>query len=77
MSYKLDGNLPDHPIIRNMEQTGFPNGIPPKETHCPVCGADQPLLLYFNLLGEIVACDDCVTVKCVYDEEYIICKEET
>lgn len=68
MSYKLDGNLPDHPIVRNMEQTGFPNGIPPKETHCPVCGSDLPMLLYFNLLGEIVACDDCVTVKCVYDE---------
>lgn len=31
MSWPLDGNIPDHPIIRNMEATGYPDGRYPPD----------------------------------------------
>ena len=33
--------LPDHPVIRNMERTGYPDGKPPKVVCiCNECGAE-------------------------------------
>ena len=29
-------DLPDHPVIRNMERTGYPDGVTPEEPHCPL-----------------------------------------
>ena len=29
-------DLPDHPIIRNLERTGYPDGKEPRYPHCPV-----------------------------------------
>ena len=33
-------NLPDHPVIRNLEMTGYPDGQEPEYPHCPLCGAE-------------------------------------
>lgn len=32
--------IPDHPIIRNMERTGYPDGKEPRRKVylCPICG---------------------------------------
>ena len=32
--------IPDHPVIRNMEATGYPDGKYPKYPRCPVCGRE-------------------------------------
>lgn len=33
--------LPDHPVIRNMERTGYPDGRAPKVVHiCSQCGLE-------------------------------------
>lgn len=33
-------DLPDHPVIRNMERTGYPDGREPGIAHCPICGKE-------------------------------------
>ena len=33
-------DIPDHPVIRNMERTGYPEGKEPTYPHCPVCGEE-------------------------------------
>lgn len=32
--------IPDHPVIRNMKATGYPDGKEPQYPHCPVCGKE-------------------------------------
>lgn len=49
----------DHPVIRNCELTGYPDGrevIP----ICPVCG-EQCETIYKDTWGDIVGCDQCIT----------------
>lgn len=33
-------NIPDHPIVKNMMDTGYPDGIVPKTYICPRCGQE-------------------------------------
>ena len=33
-------DLPDHPVIRNLERTGYPDGEEPRYPKCPVCGGE-------------------------------------
>ena len=33
-------NIPDHPVIRNMEATGTPDGKAEQYPRCPACGED-------------------------------------
>lgn len=28
--------LPDHPVVQNMERTGYPDGKEPQFPHCPI-----------------------------------------
>lgn len=58
--------IPDHPVIRNMERTGYPDGRAPREYLCPVCGAEC-VTVYTNFLREAVGCDVCLEEKDVYD----------
>jgi hypothetical protein len=30
----------DHPVVENLEQTGFPDGKLPLRLYCPVCGEE-------------------------------------
>lgn len=48
----------DHPIIRNCEDTGYPDR---KEEFpiCPICGEETDTI-YKDREGEIVGCDECI-----------------
>ena len=58
--------IPDHPVIRNMEQTGHPDGREPKFPICPVCGAETDT--YYKCDMEIVGCDECVSSVNAWEE---------
>ncbi len=70
MSYKAnDPMFPDHPDIALMERTGMTpeewRDSKKKRVCCPVCGNNLPERLYENDFGDVVGCDECITVKCV------------
>ena len=50
----------DHPIVRNLERTGYPDGKEPPVPHCPVCGAECDTVYYNTRYREIIGCDECV-----------------
>lgn len=51
---------PDHPVIRYMERTGYPDGREAEEITCPVCGADAENF-YVTCDRTIVGCEICLT----------------
>ena len=51
--------LPDHPVIRNMERTGYPDGKEPNVPRCPCCGKECETI-YKDRNKEVVGCDMCV-----------------
>lgn len=53
--------MPDHPVIRNLERTGYPDGIS-RVYICPCCGA-YDIDNVFIIDNEIVGCDQCVSEK--------------
>lgn len=53
-------NIPDHPIIRNLEQTGYPDGREPKTPRCPICDRETDTF-YKDRDGDIFGCSECVT----------------
>lgn len=58
------GDIPDHPVIRNMERTGYPDGKEPEYPHCPVCGMEEIGEVYVRDSDHgILGCDGCVTTK--------------
>ena len=60
-------NLPDDPIIRSMEKTGYPPGYgeetPPE---CPVCG-EECETVYKDYWNTIVGCEHCVKAHDAWD----------
>ena len=56
----LSQNISDHPIIRNMELTGYPDGKEPESYRCPVCGKECETIFRYKATGEIVGCDICI-----------------
>lgn len=54
-------NIPDHPVIANMERTGYPDGKEPRRKVylCPICGLPCNTV-YSNMYGETFACNRCV-----------------
>lgn len=65
--------IPDHPIIRNMERTGYSDGKEPRMPKCPICG--EPChTVYSNLYGETFACNRCLSsddaADVLEEEEY-------
>lgn len=59
-------DIPDHPVIVNMERTGYPDGKEPPMPHCPVCGAECETI-YRNRSGECVGCDVCMNTLDAWD----------
>lgn len=55
----------DHPIIRNMERTGNPDGREVTYPICPCCGAEAEEF-YVNQF-DIVGCDQCMERVDVWD----------
>ena len=60
-------NIPDHPVIANMERTGYPDGREPQPPRCPVCDKECETI-YKDRSGDIFGCDRCVTAVDVWDE---------
>lgn len=58
--------IPDHPIIRNLERTGYPFGKEPESPTCPVCGSTY-FEIYTDRDGDVFGCDECIIKKTVYD----------
>ena len=56
----MQPNFPDHPVIRNMELTGHPDGKEPEPYLCPVCGEECEILYRQADSREIVGCNDCI-----------------
>lgn len=54
-------DIPDHPVIRNLEATGYPDGKEPDFPHCPVCGKECETLYTSDEDGSVVGCDGCLT----------------
>lgn len=61
--------IPDDPIIRSAEATGYPPWIDPaKEPRCPVCG-EVCENVYKDSYGEIVGCNECLTEHDAWEED--------
>jgi hypothetical protein len=61
--------LPDHPVVRNMMQTGYPDGKEPEEFCCPVCGSSEGETFYTTRDRTIVGCDICLTPRPYWEFE--------
>lgn len=57
----MRNDLMDHPVIRNMERTGHPDGREPEQPHCPICG-EECETIYQNRLGNYAGCDVCTKI---------------
>ena len=52
--------IPDHPVIANMERTGYPDGREPDHYLCPLCGGECEIIYRRKEDREIVGCDCCI-----------------
>ena len=64
--FKPTLDLPDHPVIRRMESTGYPDGREPEVAHCPICGKVCETI-YRDKHGDIFGCDECIRIADAYD----------
>ena len=53
-------DIPDHPVIANMERTGHPDGKFPSPLLCPLCGGECETIYRTKEDREIVGCDLCI-----------------
>ena len=60
--------IPDHPIIQNMERTGYPDGKEPPAPRCPVCGEEADTF-FRDREHAIVGCDNCLHTVDAWDYE--------
>lgn len=52
--------VPDHPIIRNMESTGYPDGREPRFINeCYECGADIYEGMSYSCIDGQIYCKQC------------------
>lgn len=58
--YQPSLDLPDHPVIRNMERNGYPDGRKLVNPRCPVCGKECETI--YKVDGIIVGCDECLQI---------------
>lgn len=65
--------IPDHPIIRSCELTGYPGFRTPCWPVCPVCGSECSSV-YLDDLNRVLGCDNCVTESCSDDgDDTVLC----
>lgn len=55
----------DHPVIRNLMETGFPDARSDEEFRCPNC--DAVAETYYELDGTIIGCEHCVKLRWWYE----------
>ena len=58
----MNYDLPDHPVVQNLERTGYPDGKEPHYPRCPICGEESETI-YKDRYGAYVGCDVCVEIK--------------
>ena len=59
---------PDHPIVQNLERTGYPDGKEPVFPICPVCGEECDTM-YKDRYGAYVGCDVCMETVNAWDSD--------
>lgn len=59
--------IPDHPIIRNCERTGYPDFRDAEWPICPECG-NECSNVYSTREGTIVGCDVCLVMGDAWEE---------
>ncbi len=64
-----------HPVITNMELTGYPDGKEPTYPHCPICQRECETI-YLDKDGNIVGCDECVDTRDAWDVEKCFPEED-
>ena len=62
----MPNDLPAHPIIRNMERTGYPDGKEPPQPHCPVCGAETDTVYSDGV--NVQGCPECLMTMDAWEE---------
>lgn len=62
-------NIPDHPVISNMERTGSPDGKDPTYPRCPACGEECEIIYRRYSDGECVGCDACLQTKDAWEAQ--------
>lgn len=50
--------LPDHPVIRNMERTAYPDGKEPRYPRCPYCNAETDTVYSDGV--NVQGCPECI-----------------
>ena len=55
----------DHPDIAKTLKTGRPDNVWAVKK-CPVCGEEWNEIVYRNLDGEIVGCENCIKMEYLY-----------
>ena len=60
--------IPDHPVVRNLMATGYPDGKEPEYPHCPVCGRECDTV-YVNEDREIVGCGECISSRDAWEQD--------
>lgn len=63
----MNYDLPDHPVVQNLERTGYPDGKEPRYPRCPVCGYETDMF-YKDRDGWIIGCDKCVSTVDAWEE---------
>ena len=48
----------EHPVIRNLERTGTPDGREPIDTSCPIC--DFFAEKFYIRDGVVIGCNECI-----------------
>ena len=66
---------PDHPIVQNLERTGYPDGKEPVFPICPVCGEECDTM-YKDRYGAYVGCDACMKTVNAWDADICFPEEE-
>ena len=56
-------DCPEHPVIRNMMQTGYPDGKEPEWPTCPVCGEECDTIYYSKKHNKAVGCEMCLVER--------------
>ena len=59
--------MPDHPVIQNMEGTGYPDGKEPEWPICPSCETETDTF-YKDELGIIIGCENCIATVDAWEE---------
>ena len=62
-------DVPDHPIIQNMERTGYPDGKEPEELRCPICGEDSEFFYTRKEDRKVIGCERCLIMRNYYEFE--------